>query len=242
MSNPKLSVVVPCYNEESRIVEGLNHYWSYLKKQKYPSELIFVNDGSQDKTLELMQESAKANKNIKVISYQKNRGKGYAIVQGVRASRGQYVLFSDIDHSVTVSTVKSFLDYFNKGFDVVIGSRRVRGAKILIHQNPLRETLGRGFTFLVRIFIDWKIKDATCGFKAFKKDSAKKIFNSVSIYDWAFDAEVLYLCKKYHFKVAQAPVSWSDVRGSKVSLKKDIPRSLFGLLKIRLNDLQGKYS
>src|SRR3989344_2132697 len=154
MSNPKLSVVVPCYNEESRIVEGFNHYWSYLKKQKYPSELIFVNDGSQDKTLELMQESAKENKNIKIISYQKNHGKGYAIVQGVRASRGDYVLFSDIDHSVTVSTVKSFLDYFNKGFDVVIASRRVQGAKILVHQNRLRETLGRGFTFMFRVLVD----------------------------------------------------------------------------------------
>ena len=90
--------------------------------------------------------------------------------------------------------------------------------------------------------IDWQIKDATCGFKAFEKNIAQKIFSKITVYDWAFDAEILFLCKKYKIKVAQAPVTWSDVRGTKVSLKKDIFRSLTGLIKIRLNGLQGKYS
>ena len=240
--NIKLSVIVPCYNEEKRFRDGFNHYYSYLTEQNYPWELILVNDGSKDKTLSLMQSKSKTDPRIKIVSYRKNLGKGYAIVQGVMEARGQYILFTDIDHSVAIETIKSFYKYFEQGYQVVVGSRRVKGARILIHQHPLREFLGRGFTFLVRLFIDLKVRDATCGFKAFENEIAKKLFPKITIYDWAFDAEILFLCKKFNIKIAQAKVSWSDVRGTKVSLKKDILRSLGGLLKIRMNDLQGKYT
>ncbi|OGD85429.1 hypothetical protein A2164_00020 [Candidatus Curtissbacteria bacterium RBG_13_35_7] len=238
----KLSVVVPCYNEESRFHKGLLHYLSYLKKQKYLWELIIVNDGSKDKTLKLMQSIKKNNENIRTITYKQNHGKGYAISMGIKIAKGDVILFSDIDHSVPIETIESFYQYFQKGYQVVIGSRRVKGANILVHQHPLREFLGRGFTLLVRLLVDWKIKDSTCGFKAFDKNAAPEIFNKITIYDWAFDAEILYLCKKFSIKIAQAPVVWSDVRGTKVSLAKDILGSFIGLLKVRLNDLQGKYS
>lgn len=238
----KLSVIVPCYNEEKRFKSGFTHYYNFLKKQKYTWELILVNDGSSDKTLKLMKTHAKSKKNIKIVSYTKNQGKGYAVCQGIKTAKGAYVLFTDIDHSVPINTIASFYPYFEKGFQIVTGSRRVRGAKIVIHQNFFRETLGRGFTLLVRFLIDFKIRDATCGFKAFENKVAKKIANSISVYDWAFDAEILFVAKKLKLKLAQAPVAWSDVGGSKVSLKKDVLRSLFGLVKIRLNDLQGKYA
>jgi len=238
----KLSVIVPCYNEKERFKNGLNHFLSYLNKQKYTWQLILINDGSTDNTLELMEGTAKDNKNINIISYRKNKGKGYAIIQGVKRARGKLILFSDLDHSVPVSTVETFFKYFEKGFDVVIGSRRVEGSKFIKRQNLIRETLGRGFTLLVRIFIDWDIKDATCGFKAFTNPAAKKLFSSISVYDWAFDAELLFLCKKYGYKNAQAPVTWQDVRGSKVSLIRDILGSFVGLIKIRINDAFKKYS
>lgn len=241
MGNIKLSVVIPCFNEEERFLKGFNHYYSYLSKQKYSWELILVNDGSRDQTLNIMQKGERGKPNIKIVTYQKNHGKGYAIVQGVKAARGQYILFTDLDHSVPINTIESFFKYFEKNYQVVIGSRRVRGAKILVHQHFLRELLGRGFTLLVRFLIDWRITDSTCGFKAFEKNIAQKIFSKVTIYDWAFDAEILFLCKKLKIKFAQAPVTWSDVRGSQVRLKKDILRSLVGLIKIRFNDLQGKY-
>lgn len=242
MAKTKLSVVIPCYNEEKRFETGFAHYWSYLKKQKYSWQLILVNDGSTDKTLALMKDAAKVSSNVKIVSYSPNRGKGYAIVQGVKAAKGQYVLFTDIDHSVPIPTIDSFYQYFKKGFAAVIGSRRVKGAQILVHQHPIREFLGRGFSLLVRILVDWQIADATCGFKAFGQEAAKKIFPKITIYDWAFDAEILLLCRKFNIKIAQAPVAWSDVRGTKVSLGKDVLRSFFGLLKIRLNDLTGRYS
>ncbi len=239
--NIKLSVVVPVYNEEKRLKSGFEHYYSYLKKQKYPWELIFVNDGSRDNTLNLLNKTAKDKKNIRIISYNQNRGKGYAIIRGIKNAKGEIILFTDLDHSVPIETVKNFFPYFEKGYLVVIGSRRVKGAKIAVHQKPLREFLGRGFTAIVNFFIYWGIADATCGFKAFENKIAQKIFAKITVYDWAFDAEILYICKKNKIKIAQAPVIWSDVQGSKVSLKKDILRSFGGILKIRANDLAGQY-
>src|SRR3989304_8540116 len=220
----EISVVIPCYNEEKRFQKGLNHYLSYLKKQRYPWELILVNDGSKDNTLKLMKTFAKDKSHIKSISYCQNHGKGYAIVQGIINAQGKYILFTDLDHSVPIDTVESFFEYFERGYQVIIGSRRVKGSKILVHQHFLRELLGRGFTLLVRFLINWKIRDATCGFKAFKKDVAQKIFRKVTIFDWAFDAEILYICKKLKIQLAQVPVVWSDVRNSKVLLRKDVVR------------------
>ncbi len=237
----KLSIVVPCYNEQERLDDGLRHILSYLKQQTYSWELILVDDGSSDNTLGLIRAAAKKNKNINVISYKKNKGKGYAIVQGVKLAKGKYILFSDVDHSVPISTIGTFYKYFDEGYDAVIGSRRVKGSKLIIKQNPIRENLGRGFTLLVRLFIDWPIQDATCGFKAFTNKSAKKLFSAISIYNWAFDAELLFLCKRYGYRYKQAPVEWQDVRGSKVSLTRDIIGSFLGLVKIRINDFEKKY-
>jgi len=242
MKDIKLSVVVPCYNEQNRFQKGFDHYYSYLNKQKYPWELIFVNDGSGDTTLSLMEARAKKDKRVRIVTYHENHGKGYAIVQGIKSAAGNHILFTDIDHSVNIDTIESFYKYFDSGYKVVIGSRRVKGAKILIRQPIVREYMGRCFTLLVNIFVGWGIADATCGFKAFENKTAQKLFGKISIYGWAFDAEILFLCKKYQIKFAQAPVAWSDVRGSKVTLGRDVFKSFFGLLKIRANDILGNYS
>lgn len=242
MAKTKLSVIVPCYNEEKRLKVGFLHYYSYLKNANFSWELIFVNDGSKDKTLSLLRKLSRNKKNIKLISYKDNKGKGSAITKGIQEAQGDIVLFTDIDHSVEIKTIETFFDYFNKGYQSVIGSRRVPGAKLVKRQTYFREFLGRGFTLLVRIFIDFKIKDATCGFKAFENKTAKKIFKKLKVSGWAFDAEILFLCKKYKVKYTQAPVAWKDVKGTKVSLKRDILGSLIGLLQIRANELLGSYT
>ena len=237
----KLSVIVPCYNEKKRFKEGFNHYSQYLNKQKYLWELIFVNDGSTDNTLGLIKQACREYSRATFVSYNKNHGKGYAICQGVKKANGKLILFTDIDHSVSIKTIESFFDYFKKGNVAVIGSRRVKGSRFIKRQPALREFLGRGFTFLVRIFVDWQIKDSTCGFKAFESKVAKKIFEKITIYDWAFDAEILFICKRNNIKYIQAPVAWEDKRGSKVSPIKDVFNSLLGLIKIRINDLKNQY-
>lgn len=236
----KLSVVIPCYNEEKRFEKSIDYFLKYLKNQKYAWELILVNDGSNDATLHLMRLFADKNNKVKVITYKKNHGKGYAIKKGVQETKGKIILFSDLDQAVPIKTIENFFDYFKKGYSVVIGSRRVRGANIVNHQPLPRELLGLGFSLLVRFLIDWKIKDATCGFKAFKNNVAKEIFTKVTIYGWAFDAELLYLCKIYGIRLAQVPVAWTDVKGSKVNIVKDVISSLADLVKIRLNDYSRK--
>lgn len=240
--NIHLSVILPCYNEEFRFGEGFLHFAHYLKKQNFSSEIILVDDGSKDRTLDIMKKAAQKTKNTQVVSYKNNLGKGYAIAQGVKKARGDIILFSDIDQSVEIETIEKFFKYFKQYYQVVIGSRRVKGSKFLKKQNVLRIFLGRCFSLLVRIVVDWRIRDATCGFKAFDRESARKIFSKVSIYDWAFDAEILFLVKKFNLKLIEVPVLWRDVAGSKVLLSKDIVSSLLGLFKIRLNDFQGKYN
>lgn len=237
----KLSVVIPCFNEERRVIGGIKHYYSYLKKTNYSWQLILVNDGSSDNTENLMQIFAKRDKRIRIVSYKKNHGKGYAISQGVKLATGNIILFSDLDHSVPINSINTFFRYFEKGYSAVIGSRRIKGSKFIKKQPLIREMLGIGFSTLVRLIIDFRIKDTTCGFKAFEKSVAHKLFRKITVYRWAFDAELIFLCKKYKINLTQAPVAWKDVRGSKVSLKKDIADSFVGLLKIRLYDLQGKY-
>lgn len=238
---PKLSIVIPVYNEEKRLEDGFEHYWKYLKKQKYGWELILVDDGSQDQTGKLMKNITRGKPNVRMLSYTQNRGKGHAIVYGIERASGRYVLFTDIDHSVPINTIESFFEYFERGYKAIIGSRRVKGSKLPVRQPLIREFLGRGFTFLVNILIYWGISDSTCGFKAFENKIAKKIFSRITIYDWAFDAEIIFICKRHNIKFFQAPVTWSDVKGSRVRLQKDILSSLFGLFKIRVNDLEGKY-
>lgn len=236
-----LSVIVPIYNERFRFVEGLEHYAAYLNKQDYSWELILVNDGSTDKTESLVKKSIRAKTHIKFVSYKKNVGKGYAIVQGVKHAKGKYILFTDIDHSVSIKTVEAFFDYFKRGYKIVIGSRRAKGARFLKKQPFLREFLGRGFSALVRLLIYWDIKDTTCGFKAFERSAAKKLFSKVTIYKWAFDAELICIARKLEYKIAQVPVEWKDARGSKVTVKKDIVNSLLDLVRIKINDFSGKY-
>lgn len=241
MEKIKLSIIIPCYNEERRFRNEIGHFTSYLKNVKFSWEMILVNDGSKDKTLGLMKNLAKNIKNIKILSYQQNRGKGYALAQGVKKSSGKFVLFSDIDHSVSVETVEEFFKQFANGSDIVIASRRMKGSSIEKSQPPIRVFLGKGFSFLVRILIDPKIMDTTCGFKAFKSEVAKNLFNKLTISDWSFDAEIIFLARKYKYTVAQVPVRWKNDPESKVSLKRDVINSLIGLLKIRTHDLLGKY-
>ena len=194
---PELSVIIPCYNENDRFDEGFSHYSLYLSKQNYDWELIFVNDGSKDETYKLIKKVQEKSPQVTSISYKVNKGKGFAIKAGVEKAKGKYILFTDIDHSVSIDTIEEFMNYLKKGAPVVIGSRRVKGAKFLKRQSPLREFLGKGFSFFVRLSISWEILDTTCGFKAFENKIAKKLFGKITIYDWAFDAEVLFLCKKY---------------------------------------------
>ena len=235
----KLSLLIPAYNEEKIIESTLEKVLKFLSKKKYSWEVIVIDDGSSDQT------SLKAkkfnNEKVLVVRYEINRGKGGALKEGVNKARGDYIIFSDADLSVDIGKVDGVLNALKKS-DVVIGSRRIQGAKILVHQPILREFMGRGYTHLTKLVTGVNLADFTCGFKGFRKNAAKFIFKKTLINRWAYDSEILFLAKKFEYKLTEIPVEWKNREDTRVVLKTVIIESLKDLLSISLNDFLGKYN
>jgi dolichyl-phosphate beta-glucosyltransferase len=173
--NIYLTILVPCYNEGKIIKENLTEIISFLSKEKYSWEVVVVDDGSRDDSVSKIKELK--NPYLKLMSYKINKGKGGALKVGVEASSGRYIIFMDADLSVPINTVDTFLQTLESG-QVVIGTRKIKDAKVLVHQPWLRENLGKGFTFITRIITGVKVSDFTCGFKGFPIDAAKKNFRT----------------------------------------------------------------
>lgn len=235
----KLSLLIPAYNEEKIIESTLEKVLNFLSKKKYSWEVIVIDDGSIDLT---SLKAKKFNKDgVKVVRYEINRGKGVALKEGVQRAKGDFIIFSDADLSVPISNIDKFLTTLKKA-DVVIGSRRIPGAKILVHQPLIREALGRGYTWLTKFVTGVSVADFTCGFKGFSQKSAKEIFSKTIICRWAYDSEILFLAKKMNYKLAEIPVEWSNREDTRVVLRNVILESLKDLISIRINDLLGKYN
>ena len=234
-----LSLVIPAYNEENIIAGSLKKILSFLAFKKYEWEVLVVDDGSYDNT---SKEATKFNKEgVKVIKLVENQGKGAAIRAGVNAARGEFVLFTDADLSVAISMLDDFLAKMRQGAEVAIGSRRVAGSKIVKHQNLIRESLGRVYTFLSRVVTSVNVSDFTCGFKGFSEKAAKTIFSKTVIDRWAYDSEILFLARKYGYRIVEIPVAWINRKASRVSLGRDLITSFRDLFRIRINDYLGKY-
>jgi glycosyltransferase involved in cell wall biosynthesis len=222
-----LSIIIPVYNETARLPQALEICRQALKKN--PNwEFIFVDDGSTDNTADLISRAG-----FKLIAYSQNQGKGYALKQGVAAAAKTLTLIADVDWSTPLSQVNKLYAAL-KNNDLVIGSRKVANAKIIAHQPWLREWLGRQFTNLTNLWLGTNVSDVTCGFKLFKTPVAKRLFSLSKIKRWGYDAEILYLTKKLKLKVAEVPVVWKNDQRTKVSLFKDIVRSLTDLILIRI--------
>lgn len=184
----------------------------------------------------MTQKKIKNYKFIKLISYAKNQGKGYALKQGVKQATKPLVLLCDVDFSTPLTELAKLYQPMLKGVDIVIGSRKVKGAKIIKHQSIWREWLGRQFTNLTNLWLDTKVSDVTCGFKLFTAKAAKKLFSLVHINRWAYDAEILFLANKLNVNLKEVPVIWKNDAKTKVNLFKDIIRSIVDLIRIKLTD------
>jgi glycosyltransferase involved in cell wall biosynthesis len=235
-----VSIIIPIFNEESRLRENLAEIIGFLKKSDIKSEIVMVNDGSHDKT-SLILEEMKDKFDLKIVNHPKNLGKGAAIKTGVNAATGDIVLFTDIDLSVPIEFLDNYLKVLDDQADVVIGTRAHPDSKVEIRQSRTREFMGEMFTLLTNTILQVGVTDFTCGFKMFRKEAALKIFNKQLIKRWSFDAESLFLAKKFHYKIKEVPVVWRHREGSKVKFPQDIIDSLLGLFEIRLNALLGKY-
>lgn len=237
-NNPYLSVIIPLYNEDKRL-NKLPDIYKYLNDLNFGYEVLIVNDGSTDKTLQVLNSFNKELK-FRLISYQKNKGKGFAIKKAMLIAKGTYRLFIDIDLSTPIKQFNQFIPYLNET-EILIGSRRISGAHLHKRQSPVRENLGKGFTELSKLILGLNISDFTCGFKCFPKRAALSIFSKQRIKGWSFDSETLYLAKKLGFFIKEIPVRWSHDPRSKVKLPMAIIKSLADLCIIRYYDIRRQY-
>ncbi len=237
-ATPYWSIIVPVYNETRRL-GNLSAIVRFLNSMPETWELIVVNDGSTDDSLDLITKMNRAQQ-FTIVSYPDNRGKGYAIKRGMLAATGEYRLFLDCDLSTPIEEIDKIRPLVEK-YPVVIGTRKTKGAKVLVHQPWLRETLGKGFTFLSQIFLSVNVSDFTCGFKCFSETAAQKIFSKSLIYRWGFDSEILYLATKYGYPIKEVPVTWKNDLFSRVKFPQDLITSFADLFHIRLNDLYNRY-
>ena len=243
-----ISVIIPAYNESKRLnlnLPKIHEFFLKLDLGNKGKELILVNDGSTDDTLAILDEfqrnANEDNVEIKIISYEKNRGKGYAIKQGVKQARGQYIFFSDIDLSTPLSFFHVLFSEINENYPIVIGSRNIDGSKIIIRQPLFRRKIAKNFYRLIQLCFSFYIKDANCGFKLFSTRHGKAIFDLLESDRWAFDFEFLYLSQKYGFKIIEVPVESAFDTESRVRLFSDSAYTIFELIKIKCRELTGIY-
>lgn len=234
----RLSLVIPAYNEEQRIGDTLRLAQTYLSRQAYPSEIIVVDDGSQDRTAALVQTVFP---DVRVVSYQRNRGKGYAVKTGMLAATGEYRVFCDADGSTPIEEIDHLWPRFEGGADIVIGSRSLPESDIRVRQHYLRESLGRIFNVLVKLLLRERFVDTQCGFKGFTAKSARLLFPRQRLDRFSFDAELLYIARKHRLRVEEIPVRWCNVPHSRVHLVWDSLRMFSDLIRIRLHDVAGRY-
>jgi len=204
-----LSVVIPAYNEDSRIANTLKKIREYLDRQDYSSEIIVVSDGCTDLTDQCATETLKNWPNFRLLCRVKNKGKGYSVKEGILDSRGRLILFTDADLSTPIEELDNFLPWADE-YDVLIGSRAMPESNIQVHQSFLRENLGKTFNFFVQILIFRGIKDTQCGFKLFHRQAAMDIFRRIKLKGFGFDVEALYVSQKLGYSIKQLPVVWRN--------------------------------
>jgi len=250
---PFLSIVVPAYNEEKRLPATIEQICQYLRRQDYASELVVVDDGSHDQTVEVAQRAmSEAGQSVCChVIENDHRGKGYTVRTGMLAAKGKYVLFSDADLATPIEETKKLLDQLEAGYDMAIGSREGMGARRLA-EPWYRHVMGRVFNLLVRLIAGTNFQDTQCGFKAFRREVARELFESVKLYGedakviqesavTAFDVEVLFLALRRGFRVAEVPVQWRYGDETKVNPLRDSIRNFKDVLRVRLNDWRGVY-
>lgn len=224
VKSPYLSVVIPAYNEAERIGHSLNEVINYLNAQAYTYQVLVVDDGSKDSTYDIVTEAVTREKNLSLLHYDSNRGKGYAVRYGVLRSHGDFVLLCDADLATPIVEVENLLTALRSGSDIAIGSRDIPGARLERRQSVLREMGGKLFNRFVQAIAVPGIRDTQCGFKLFTQTAARNVFRRCRINDYAFDVEVLYVGRLLGYRIVEVPVRWAHQDGSKVHFVRDALR------------------
>lgn len=232
IENPvrSLSVIIPVYNEEDRIIPTLKEIVTYLSLKCTFWEIIVIDDGSKDQTVKCVEEFASQHKEIILLTNLRNHGKGYVVRQGILHSKGEYVLFTDADLSAPIQEVEKLLFHLNEGYDIAIGSRALKDSHIKASFG--RKFIGLTFNFIVRILLLPDIVDTQCGFKCFRKNVAQELFKYQKMNGFSFDVEILYLAKMKGYRIQQVSISWYQSSSTRVNLLGDPIKMFIDVLKI----------
>lgn len=239
MTAPFLSIVIPAHNEESRLPRTLGQVFAFLEKQSYSSEVIIVENGSSDLTLELAREFATRHSNMIVI-HEEQRGKGNAVRRGMLQARGDYHFICDADLSMPIDEMQKFLPPMVNDFDLAIASREAPGA-IRYNEPSYRHWGGRAINFVIRLLILPGLNDTQCGFKCFRADVTESLFRQQTLTGWSFDIEILYLARRKHLRIKEIPIQWVFDADSKVSAVRDALRMIGDIFRIHINAWRGRY-
>jgi dolichyl-phosphate beta-glucosyltransferase len=235
-----VSVVVPAYNEQGRIEDSLLKIREYMRGADFGFEVIVVDDGSHDRTSEIVARLAHDDSRIRLVQNRKNLGKGAAVRNGVRSSAGDLVLFSDADLSTPIEEFENLLPWV-ESYDLVIASRSLPDSKVLVHQPFYREMMGRTYNLLVRTLVVKGLIDTQCGFKLMSRRAADDIFRRQRINSFSFDVEMILIATKLGYAVKEVPVRWINSRASKVHPVLDSAQMLLDLFRIKFYDISGFY-
>jgi glycosyltransferase involved in cell wall biosynthesis len=237
-----LSIIIPAYNEQVRLPDTLRRIESYLMGSEWDShEILIVDDGSTDGTVAAAQGFACHNSNIRVLCNPGNRGKGFCVRQGMLEATGEWRLFTDADLSTPIEELDKLWSAAERdGGEIAIGSRALDRSLISVRQSPFRENAGKFFNAVMRAFIGLPITDTQCGFKLFRGDIASVLFARQTIERFGFDVEVLFIAFRRGYRIAQVPVRWNHVEGSKVGMLSGL-KAFVELAEIRINNGRGRY-
>ena len=236
-----ISIVIPAYNEEARLGPTINRVLNFVRLQAWDAEVIVVDDGSCDRTADLVRKYAENDGMIRLLQNPGNRGKGYSVRNGVLNARGRIILFTDADLSSPIEEAPKLLEALEAGADIAIGSRWMRSELQTKRQSIARQVLGRVFNLLLRMVLMLDFKDTQCGFKAFRRQAATAVFPLQRIERWGFDPEILFLARRAGFKVVEVPVRWGHDTGTRINPVADGSRMVADMLRIRWHSLSGRY-
>lgn len=240
MENPLLSIIIPAHNEQKRLPGALKQIINFLQHQTYSSEVLIVENGSQDYTLDIAQAYAKKYKQCRVFQ-ELNSGKGLAVRRGMLEARGEFRMMCDVDLSMPIAEVNRFLPQNLENFDIAIASREYPGA-IRYNEPRYRHWGGRVINILIRLLALPGIKDTQCGFKCFHASVIEDLFGKQTINGWSFDIELLYIARQRSYRIVEVPIPWYFSSETKLSPVRDALQMTLDILTIRNNARRGLYT
>lgn len=241
MGYPRYSIVIPAYNEAARITRALEEVVACIRQRQWSAEVVVVNDGSRDRTAELVRDFAANAPEVRILENPGNCGKGYSVKNGLLHSLGEIVMFTDADLSAPIEEAEDLFAAIASGADIAIGSRWLERARQTIRQPLYRQFFGRCFNAVTHMVMGLPFADTQCGFKAFTRTAAQTIFQLQTIERWGFDPEILFIALKRGYKIVEVPVSWAHDERTRISYLKDGMRMLQDIAIVRWNALRGRY-